>query len=310
MANFNNPTALLSQLLAGGNNSGNSGKGNGRASQETITAEDGTYKIGNSTNRLARLYAKPHETNAGCVMSWQFEGVDTPRVVALFREVNRDIIDQELIDQQVVIVGVGAIGSQLAEQLAKMGVRRFILLDPDCVSPENLSVQGFYEDELYAAKVHAVFDRIKRINSQTEVTCRVGPWTSDKSEELVPADSVIFSCVDSMNVRRRLYETEFGRRRQLAFFDGRMAAENLEVYCVTRADPDSIAEYRKSLFPQAEMFQESCTAKATIYCASIAAGILTALYKQWAMREKTGYFARRFEFNIRTLDVLCAELTI
>jgi hypothetical protein len=223
---------------------------------------------------------------------------------------NRDVIDQELIDQHVVIIGVGAIGSQLAEQLAKMGVRQFTLIDPDCVSVENLPVQGFYENELYAAKVYAVEDRIRRINSAAGVMSWAQPWTPEDSSKLIQEGAVIFSCVDSMTVRRKLFDTEFGRRHQPVFFDGRMAAENLEVYAVSREVPESVQEYRKSLFPQSEMFQESCTAKATIYCAAIAAGCLCAMYKQWAMREKCGYFTRRFDFSIRTFDVLNTALSI
>lgn len=69
----------------------------------------------------------------------------------------------------MAIVGLGAIGSQLAECLAKLGVSHFTLIDPDVVSEVNLGAQGFYEDEVGLAKVHAVADRIQRIRFQAHV---------------------------------------------------------------------------------------------------------------------------------------------
>ena len=224
---------------------------------------------------------------------------------------NSDLVCQESINQHVVvIVGVGAIGSQLAEQLAKLGVSRFVLIDMDCVSEVNLPVQGFYEDELGDAKVMAVADRLRRINSQAQVEVHARPWKPEDSAQLIPEEAVVFACVDDMAVRRKLFETELLRRRQPVFFDGRMTAESFKVFCATTDHPDSVRFYRESLFSNKEMFREACTAKATIYCASIAAGCICAMFKQWAMREKAGYFGWHFDFNVRMFDVLRTELSI
>ena len=48
----------------------------------------------------------------------------------------------------VAIVGVGAIGSHLAEMLAKLGARGVTLIDFDEVDDVNLGVQGFYERDI------------------------------------------------------------------------------------------------------------------------------------------------------------------
>ena len=224
---------------------------------------------------------------------------------------NADLVCQDAINvHTIVIVGVGAIGSQLAEQLAKLGVSRFVLIDMDCVSEVNLSVQGFYEDELGDAKVMAVADRLARVNSRIDVTTHARPWTLKTSAELIPEDSVVFACADSMIVRKQLFECELLHRRQPVFFDGRMTAESFKVYAATTELPGSVRFYRDSLFSQGEMHREACTAKATIYCAAIAAGFLCALFKQWSMRERSGYFGWHFDFNIRVFDALRTELSI
>lgn len=224
---------------------------------------------------------------------------------------NADLVCQDAINlYPVVIVGVGAIGSQLAEQLAKLGVTQFILIDMDCVSEVNLSVQGFYEDELGDSKVMAVADRLLRINHKVDVTTHARPWTAKDSQELIPEDAVVFACADSMIVRKQLFETELLRRRQPVFFDGRMTAESFKVFAATTELPESVRFYRDSLFSQGEVYREACTAKATIYCASIAAGCMCALFKQWAMREKAGYFGWHFDFNVRMFDALHTELSL
>ena len=193
---------------------------------------------------------------------------------------NAAIVDQERINAHpVAVVGVGAIGSHLAEMLAKLGVMRMTLIDPDEVDTVNLSVQGFYEAEVGLDKAHAIGNRVDAIDSAIEVSCLHAEY--DKSR--IPDGSVVFSCVDSMQVRRRIFR-DFRERDWPVFLDGRMAAESLRVFCIDRS-PEAIDLYRASLFPSHEAHRESCTARATIYCASMAAAILCAQFKKWVMNQ-------------------------
>ena len=193
---------------------------------------------------------------------------------------NASIVDQERINQHpVAIIGVGAIGSQLAEMLAKLGVQRFTLIDFDEVDTINLGVQGFYECEVGLPKVIAVHDRLRSISSQVEA----GSKNQSYGPELIPPQAVVFSCVDSIKTRRQIFR-HYCERDWSVLFDGRMAAESLQVFCVER-DPQSMEAYQPTLFPSHEAYREGCTARATIYCASMAAAILCAQYKRWAMRQ-------------------------
>ncbi len=188
---------------------------------------------------------------------------------------NASIIDQERINRFTVsIVGVGAIGSHLAEILAKLGVQKFTLIDFDEVDSVNLGVQGFYEREVGIPKVHAVTLRLKAICQDVEVIENTTEYTAD----LIPTQSVVFSCVDSMKTRRQIFR-HFCEKDWSVLFDGRMAAESLRVFCVER-DLKSISEYRDSLFPEHESYREACTARATIYSAMMAAAILCAQFKK------------------------------
>ena len=208
---------------------------------------------------------------------------------------NASIIDQQAINRQpVAIVGVGAIGSHVAEMLAKLGVRDFTLVDPDKVDTVNLAVQGFYECEVGQPKVMAVAERLTEIDGMAVVVCH----EADYRANLIPSGAAVFACVDSMRVRRQIFR-DFQEHDWPVFFDGRMAAESLRVFCIDRNDRQAITLYRQSLFPSHEAHREARTARATIYCASLAAAILTALYKRWTMHQSP---EAHLQFDLLSMD--------
>jgi len=76
---------------------------------------------------------------------------------------------RRLADGRALIVGVGGLGSWLAELLARAGVGRLRLLDPDKVDLTNIHRQGLYSQAdatAATAKVHAAAERLAAINSQ------------------------------------------------------------------------------------------------------------------------------------------------
>ena len=207
---------------------------------------------------------------------------------------NASLIDQEAINRQpVAIAGVGAIGSHLAEMLTKLGVRNFTLIDPDEVDTINLSTQGFAESQIGQLKVEAVEDRLKQINPAVEVQHGAVHYHRD----LIPPHAAVFACVDSMPARRQIFR-DFCEHDWAVFFDGRMAAESLRVFCIDRS-LDATQTYRASLFPSHEAYREGCTARATIYCAAMAAAILCAQYKRWAMGQLPDH---HIHFDLLAID--------
>ena len=63
------------------------------------------------------------------------------------------------------------------------------------------------------------------------------------------------------------------------FADGRMSAEVLRV--LTACDNESQKHYPETLFNAEEAFAGPCTAKTTIYCANIAAGLMVAQFTKY-----------------------------
>jgi len=61
--------------------------------------------------------------------------------------------------------------------------------------------------------------------------------------------------------------------------DGRMSAEVLRI--LTACDLESRKHYPTTLFSSEEAFVGACTAKTTIYCANIAAGLMLAQFTRY-----------------------------
>ncbi len=76
---------------------------------------------------------------------------------------------EKLADCPATIIGVGAIGRQVALQLAVMGVSPLTLIDHDVVETANLGAQGYLDDDLGRPKFEATADLINQLNRDVAV---------------------------------------------------------------------------------------------------------------------------------------------
>jgi molybdopterin-synthase adenylyltransferase len=185
----------------------------------------------------------------------------------------RDIVPPERVAAcRATVIGVGAIGRQIALQLTAMGIPWLQLVDFDLVEKSNLASQGYLEDDLGQLKVDATAKICRQINADVEVL--VVPERFRRSMEI---GNAVFCCVDSIDVRRLIWQAV---REQVGFYcDGRMSAEVLRV--LTACDAESRSHYPSTLFRTEEAFVGPCTAKTTIYCANIAAGMMVAQFAKY-----------------------------
>lgn len=193
---------------------------------------------------------------------------------------NRDIRQREIVPPdkakslKVSVIGVGAIGRQVALQLAAMGIKNLQFIDPDVVAPENLAAQGFLEGDLDMRKVDAVKTMCERINSEITIETIPALFTED-----IEAGDVVFCCVDSMMSRQYIWETiEDGIQLML---DTRMSAESMRILAVDKEKDPMAFWYDETLFSDEEAHGTRCTAKSTIYCANIAAGLAISEFTKW-----------------------------
>jgi sulfur carrier protein ThiS adenylyltransferase len=185
----------------------------------------------------------------------------------------KDIVPAERIAAcKATVIGVGAIGRQVALQLTAMGIPWLQLVDYDSVEISNLASQGYLEDDLDRAKVQATADLCQQVNNHLEVH-----EVNDRFKRGMAVGNTLFCCVDKIDVRRLIWDAV--KDRAVFYCDGRMSAEVLRV--LTACDAESRRHYPTTLFSADEAFVGPCTAKTTIYCANIAAGLMIAQFTKY-----------------------------
>ena len=109
----------------------------------------------------------------------------------------------KLSSAKVGIVGVGGTGSAVAEQLVRLGVRDFVLVDPDDFEPTNLTriheskyVDAYPKQKRTAAKIDIIATRLKEINPKARIKqIKSSVVKTEACSQLLDRD-VIFSCTD------------------------------------------------------------------------------------------------------------------
>jgi len=181
----------------------------------------------------------------------------------------------ELTELTITVIGVGAIGRQVALQLAAIGAPRLQLIDFDQVELTNITTQGYDANDLGQAKVEATSAAIRRIDPSIRVAT-----VCDRFRPRHPIGAATFCSVDSISARTAIWRTVRGT---CAFWaDGRMLAETMRVLVATC--PQTRSYYATTLFAQADAQQGACTARSTIYAAAIAAGLMVHQFSRWLRR--------------------------
>ena len=188
-----------------------------------------------------------------------------------------DLVPQERLREMLVtVIGVGAIGRQVALQLAAIGVTRLQLIDFDTVELTNVTTQGYLASDVGQAKVEATLAALQRIEPNAEVTPIV-----DRYRPNMTVGAAVFCCVDSISARAAIWRSA---HHDCQFWcDGRMLGEVMRV--LTATDPDSRRHYSTTLFEQTDAEPGRCTARSTIYTANIAAGLMLHQFARWLRRQ-------------------------
>jgi len=183
------------------------------------------------------------------------------------------LVPQQRLDgTSISVIGVGAIGRQLALQLAAIGAGRLQLVDFDSVELTNVTTQGYRSVDVGLAKVTATSLAVKEVDPLIQVDA-----TLDRYRPALSLGDAVFCCVDSIAARSAIWRSA-GRSAKF-WCDGRMLGEVMRVLTATGRHHEE--HYESSLFAPSEAQAGSCTSRSTIYTASIAAGLMVHQFTRW-----------------------------
>jgi molybdopterin-synthase adenylyltransferase len=172
------------------------------------------------------------------------------------------------------VIGCGAIGRNVALQLAAIGVPEIRLFDFDSVDESNITTQGFWECEIGTTKVLSTRDHMQAIDPLIGVEMIADRWRPKYG-----LSEAVFVCVDKMSARQMIWEHNAHTGHRPFYVDGRMAGEVMRI--LTATDRPSREHYPTTLVTDEQAYQGRCTSKSTIYTANMAAGFMVHQLTRW-----------------------------
>tara|TARA_R100000656_G_scaffold100934_1_gene73352 strand:- start:1807 stop:2475 length:669 start_codon:yes stop_codon:yes gene_type:complete len=176
---------------------------------------------------------------------------------------NKDLIPQKKLDQ-IGLVGLGGIGSQLIPLLSIMGFRKIIGYDNDTLEEHNLSTTLYPQafNGRYKSTAAIAIGRSYMDDTQS-IECK-----SEYYDEDSPTFPKMIVCLDNMEGRLLAYNKWLEQSNRQLFIDLRMGAMAMEIVTATK----KFDKYLESWLPTNEIAEEPCTMKHTIFTAAIVGG--------------------------------------
>lgn len=182
-----------------------------------------------------------------------------------------------------IVGGAGGIGSWLVLFLNRADFNTTVY-DFDTVEQFNLAGQIYAKEHIGCLKIECLEQIVNYFTGKT-IT-----GISEKFNKDSMRHTYMFSGFDNMQAREDMFylwceqvnnwkvlkeDCPENNLETPLFIDGRLSAENMEIYCVT---PDRIEDYKKTLFKDNEVEPMPCTAKQTTHSAAMIASHMVAFF--------------------------------
>lgn len=166
-----------------------------------------------------------------------------------------DFFKPETFSDRIHIIGCGAIGSTVAENLVRFGITRISLYDFDTVESHNITNQLYTEEDIGKGKVDALAEHLIAIN----------PELADKRLlKLIPEGytsqkltGYVILAVDSIELRKQIVTANKSNMMIKAMFDFRMRLTDAQHYAADWSKLEEIENFCDSMNFSSEEAKES-----------------------------------------------------
>lgn len=132
---------------------------------------------------------------------------------------------ENLHGKPIHIIGLGAMGSNIAETLARLGITHMHLYDFDTVDSPNIANQVYYPHQITMLKTKATEENLTRINPDINLVLHEKGWTPDST-----LNGHVFLAVDSIETRKQIMEANKYNPNILSISDYRMRLTDAQHY--------------------------------------------------------------------------------
>ena len=150
------------------------------------------------------------------------------------------LINEQILKTPISVIGAGGIGSFFVLAIAKMGFSNIQVMDFDTIEEHNLSNQFYRDKDIGKEKVTALAEIVSDFCG-ISICAVIDTFTKNHPHP----GGVVVSAVDSMKAREMIFTKFQKSSTSIGFMDGRMGADQAEVYTVFK--PEEHGVYRKTL---------------------------------------------------------------
>lgn len=210
---------------------------------------------------------------------------------------------EEIKKQIVLLAGLGGIGSYVAFLLGRLKVGRIVAYDNDTVDGTNLSGQLFSTTNVGQLKVSAVAEILRNFANYYSILGRntlYYPYSE--------VANIMICGFDNMASRKTFYNCwktyvmnrVSNHKEDCLFIDGRLAAEEFQVFCIRGTDDYLMKKYEENwLFDDKEAEETICSYKQTSFCANMIASVIVNLFTNFIANKCNPLIERELPFYTR-----------
>ena len=199
---------------------------------------------------------------------------------------------KEIQKKVIVLAGIGGIGSYVSLLLARMKPKALFLYDDDEVETVNMAGQLYSINDVGKKKVDALADICSSFALYDSVFAIPEKFTLESE-----TSDIMICGFDNMAARNLYYHKWLNhinslddeRKKHCLFLDGRLAAEEFQVFCITGDDTYNQELYEtKYLFDDEQADATVCSYKQTSYMANMIGSMIVNLFVNFVANEVGG----------------------
>ena len=192
-------------------------------------------------------------------------------------------------NKTVTLAGLGGIGSYVGFLLSRMHPRQIYLYDDDVVEAANMSGQLYGNTDIGGYKSHnlgAMMRNYSGYHSTTEYIDRFGEYSEGTNIMICGFDNMAARATFFKAWKEHVGMLSQEDKKKCLFIDGRLAAEEFQILCITGDNADAIVKYEKDfLFSDDQADATICSYKQTTFCANMIASYMVNNFVNFVANE-------------------------
>ena len=165
------------------------------------------------------------------------------------------------VKRPIHIIGVGATGSFVAMMLARMGVPVLNIYDFDGVEIHNVPNQYYDTEDIGKLKIDALDEKLHKINPDITVNKSNAKVTA---EDIGKMEGYIFLLVDSMKVRKELWEAAKNNPNIINVWESRLGSDQARVYSLPIEKDKDYSKYEQDFYDDDNAEVSACGTSITV----------------------------------------------